>query len=277
MAGFGVGASDLPRRSLRDRIQATPERRELPIQRSWIRVDGRWIFTRRTEVAAPGSPVIVLVHGLGMSALSYVPLMKVLAPHAFVYAPDLPGFGRSDKPERALSIAQLAEALYGWLSVAGVEPDCYLGHSLGAQIVTELALSTPGSVPAEVAVGPTRDPAARTLAHQATRMAKDLPGEPFGLVPLAMRDYLSATPGRMLQTMRDAMRKPIRARRRRIQHPVLVIRGTRDPLVPRPWALELVRLMPRGELAEIAGAPHGTTFSHPGEVARLTLDFLDRL
>lgn len=269
-------------RPLRDRVQATSERRESPVQRSWVWADGRWVFTRRVTIAPGGDsgsgrvPVIVLVHGLGMSALTYVPLMKVLAPHAQVWAPDLPGFGRSDKPDHALSLAELAEALQHWVTAAGIQPDCYLGHSLGAQVVNQLALSRPGAVPAAISVGPTRDPAARTLAHQAWRMVRDLPGEPFGLVPLAVRDYLSATPARMVQTMRDAMTLPVHERMRRLTHPILVVRGTRDPVVPHDWVRELVDLLPRGELAEIEGAPHGATFSHPGEMARLILDFLWR-
>lgn len=275
MALVGVPTSELPGRSFRDRVQATPERAELPVQRSWVQIEGRWIFTRQVTIA--DAPTIVLVHGLGMSALTYVPLMKRLAPYARVLAPDLPGFGRSSKPERALPLADLAQSLQRWVEVVEIEPDCFLGHSLGAQIVTELALSFPGAVRAEVAVGPTRDPGARTLSHQAWRMVKNLPYEPLGIVPLAVRDYLSATPDRMLQTMRDAMRKPTRARRARLQHPVLMIRGTRDALVPEDWAQELVSRMPRGELAEIDGAPHGTPFSHPGEVARLTLDFVERV
>lgn len=265
-----------PRRGLRDRIQATSAAGEEPVRRQWVRVHGQWIFTRFVDEAGPGAPVIVLVHGLGMSALTYVPLMKALAPHAQVWAPDLPGFGRSSKPDQALGLDGLADALRGWVDELGVEPDCYLGHSLGAQIISELALTEPGRVPRAVSVGPTRDPAARTLAHQAWRMVKDLPGEPFALMPLAVRDYLSATPGRMLQTMRDAMATPVRSRKVRLRHPVLVVRGTKDPVVPTEWARELVDLLPRGELVEIDGAPHGATFSHPEEVARVALDFIDR-
>ncbi|WP_292510847.1 alpha/beta fold hydrolase, partial [Methylobacterium sp.] len=50
---------------------------------------------------------VILVHGLGMSSRYMIPLARHLAPHFRVYAPDLPGFGLSDKPHRALTVREL--------------------------------------------------------------------------------------------------------------------------------------------------------------------------
>lgn len=237
-------------------------------------VDGLDVFTRRIDVAGPGAPVIVLVHGLGMSGLTFVPLLRELAPHAQAWAPDLPGFGASDKPAHALQLEELAGALNGWLDQTGLEPDCFVGHSLGAQIVAQLALDHPGVVRRAVLVSPTRDPEARTLAAQAWRMAKDVRGEPWALARLAVRDYITATPARMLRTMRDAMDTRVRERARSLDFPVLVVRGERDPVVPVRWSEELVGLLPQGSLAQIEGAPHGSTFTHAAQVAALVLDFV---
>jgi 2-hydroxy-6-oxonona-2,4-dienedioate hydrolase len=43
-------------------------------------------------------PPVVLVHGYGMSSRYMAPLAEALACDFQVYAPDLPGFGRSDGP-----------------------------------------------------------------------------------------------------------------------------------------------------------------------------------
>jgi 2-hydroxy-6-oxonona-2,4-dienedioate hydrolase len=45
-------------------------------------------------------PPVVLVHGLVVSSRYMVPLAEVLARWFDVYAPDLAGFGRSEKPSR---------------------------------------------------------------------------------------------------------------------------------------------------------------------------------
>lgn len=51
--------------------------------------------------------------------------------------------------------------------------------------------------------------------------------------------------------------------------PVLVGRGGRSRPHQRRAARELAATLPRGELAEVAGADHGAHLSHPGEVAGL--------
>jgi predicted TIM-barrel fold metal-dependent hydrolase len=56
-------------------------------------------------------PPIVLVHGLAVSSLYFVPLARRLTRRYAVLAPDLPGYGRSATPPRPLGIAELADAL----------------------------------------------------------------------------------------------------------------------------------------------------------------------
>lgn len=267
----------------RERLQTTSEASEHPVTRSWVHAGDHRIFTRRAcggeaTGGETADPVIVLVHGLGMSGLTFVPLMQRFAGRAQVWAPDLPGFGRSTAggatAQRALELDELAEALAAWMGAADVRADCLVGHSLGAQIVAQLALTRPELVPRAVLVGPTRDPRVGSLLHQGLRMLKDLPREPFALARLAIRDYLSATPGRMVRTMHDAMDTRVRERARALDLPVLVIRGEHDPIVPADWAVQLRDLLPQGSLIEIPGAPHGSTYTHPGEVAELTLAFI---
>ncbi len=229
------------------------------------------IFTRRAQVSPAGAPVVVLVHGLGMSGLTFAPLIRELAPDAEVWAPDLPGFGRSSRPHHALDLGELAECLAEWLERTGIRPDAFVGHSLGAQVVAQLELQRPGTVPAAVFVGPTRDPQARTVLHQTWRLARDATREPWALVPLAARDYLTATPARMVRTMRSAMDTRGLERARALDLPVLVIRGERDVVAPEQWGQDLVAALPQGELAQVPGAAHATTFSHPVEVAALVI------
>ena len=54
---------------------------------------------------------MVLVHGLVVSSHYMVPTLKRLAAYHLVYAPDLPGFGESEKPRRILDVTGLSDSL----------------------------------------------------------------------------------------------------------------------------------------------------------------------
>src|SRR5213593_2730802 len=82
-----------------------------PVESRWLEVFGLGIHTR---VGGQGAPV-VLVHGYGVSGRYMLPLARSLAPFVSVFAPDLPGYGRSQRPPSPLGVADLAAALAGWL------------------------------------------------------------------------------------------------------------------------------------------------------------------
>lgn len=65
---------------------------------------------------------IVFVHGLGVSGRYLVPTARLLLGDARVHVPDLPGFGLSGGPRRALDIHALAGALGAWLAAARLLP-----------------------------------------------------------------------------------------------------------------------------------------------------------
>jgi 2-hydroxy-6-oxonona-2,4-dienedioate hydrolase len=72
-----------------------------PLERRWDDVEGTTIHSRVSTCGGPtGVPPIVLIHGLVISSLYMVPTARRLAPNFRVLAPDLPGFGGSDKPRR---------------------------------------------------------------------------------------------------------------------------------------------------------------------------------
>ena len=61
-------------------------------------VDGRTIFYR--EAGAPGAPKLLLLHGFPSASHMFRDLIPLLADRFHIVAPDLPGFGKSDAPER---------------------------------------------------------------------------------------------------------------------------------------------------------------------------------
>ena len=249
------------------------ERRRLTS--AWIAVDGRrWHVRVSAGPAPPGAPPIVLVHGLGVSGRYLVPTGERLSVDHPVYAPDLPGFGRTAGPHRALGVGGLADALAAWTRAAGLERPVMLGNSLGCQVIVDLAVRYPERLRAAVLVGPTTDPRARSLLRQFGRLLLDVPREPPRLIPLQARDYLAAGPVRVLQTARSMVRDPITAKLPLVRQPTLIVRGERDPIVPQRWAEEATRLLPHGRLVVVSGAAHAVNYGAPDALAAAVRDFL---
>jgi 2-hydroxy-6-oxonona-2,4-dienedioate hydrolase len=227
-----------------------------------------------TGLAPPGAPPAVLVHGVGVSSRYMVPTARELAGFVPTYAPDLPGFGRSAKLRRPLTLPQLAEALSEWIVAVGLRRPTLIGNSFGCQIIAELAVRWPERLGRAVLQGPTVDPAARTWPGQILRWLRNAPHERTSMAPLILLDYWDAGLRRVVTTFNEALRDPIEQKLPLVRAPTLVVRGERDHIVPRAWAEEVVRLLPNGRLATIPGAAHTLNYAAPQPFVRAIVPFL---
>lgn len=194
------------------------------------------------------------------------PLMRALAPDFDVHAIDLPGFGSSSRPRRTLNERELAGVVRAWMTEARIDKPVVLGHSFGAQVVVEVAVADDGAARAVVLVGATVDRCARGAARQLWRLMKDVPREPPALPFVLAEAYLRSVT-RLAGTFRAARRHAMEDSLPHVTVPALVVRGSRDPLVPSQWAEEMTRLLPAGRLCTIPGGAHAVNYSHPREVA----------
>lgn len=220
-------------------------------------------------------PAVVLVHGLGVSSRYMSALLRELAPFYRVFAVDLPGFGRSERPSRPLGLVELAEALAGWMRATGLRSATLVGNSYGCQIAVELAARRPRLVERLVLIGPTIDPARRTRRQLVMRLLVDAVREPLSLLLLAVLEYLRCGPRVMLKTLADAVAHPLEARLPLVVAPALVVRGMRDPLVSAPWAERVASQLPAGRLAVVPGVAHAAHYAAPRAVARIVRRFVD--
>jgi 2-hydroxy-6-oxonona-2,4-dienedioate hydrolase len=228
-----------------------------------------------TNGAPPSSPSIVLVHGLGVSSRYMMPTALRLYTHARIFAPDLPGFGLSRRPLRALSIPELADALAAWMQANGLERSILVGNSLGAQIIVDFAVRYPERVAQTVLIAPTIDPRARKLVRQLARLLLDALREPLRLLPIAITDYMRAGLARGLRTLRHALVDRIEDKLPLMRAKTLVVRGERDPIVPQDWMEDASRLLPDARLVVIARAAHAVNYNAPDALVREVLQFLN--
>jgi pimeloyl-ACP methyl ester carboxylesterase len=247
---------------------------KVPLRDLWIRVDGLRIYARASFAPDLSLLPVVLVHGYGMSSRYMVPIAKRLAAEGTVYAPDLPGHGRSEDPARTLSMSELADFLCAWMDAAAIEKAAFLGNSMGCQILAELAFRHPRRVDRLILVSPTVDPAARTFRRQLPRFLKTATAERASIVLVLGRDFLRTGLRRLRCEMVIAFEDRIEQKLPLISVPVLVIRGERDAIVPQAWAEEVARRLRAGELRVIPGKGHALNYSAADELMRIIQPFL---
>jgi len=92
-------------------------------------------------------PPLVLVHGLGSSAaVEFYYNLEPLAAHHRVFAIDLPGFGRSEKPVLEYTIDLFVRAVSDLMACEGIERAAVMGVSMGGRVALGLALDSPEKV-----------------------------------------------------------------------------------------------------------------------------------
>ena len=215
----------------------------------------------------PAGGTVVCVHGLGCSHRYFRPVASALADDALVVAPDLPGFGRTNGPARALDVRGLSTALAAWLRATGNGGSVFLANSLGCQIVVDLATHSPELLGPVVLAGPTMDRRARSAPQQIGRLCGDQWKEPLALWGVLAYDYLVCGPRRFAQTFAYSLADPIETKLHHVRVPAIVVRGERDSIVPRAWAREVAEGLPHGRLVEVPKAPHALNWAAPRELA----------
>ncbi|MBD7917724.1 alpha/beta fold hydrolase [Cellulomonas sp. Sa3CUA2] len=240
------------------------------------RIDGLVLRARtlRDTTDAPSDDVradTVLVHGLGASSASFEPLARHLARAGTVHLLDLPGFGRLPRPRHRLEVEELAAVVAGWLQRTGVERPVLVGHSMGAQVVAEVAAAAPASVSGVVLVGPTTDLEGRSAVRQMLRLARSSVHESTAARAVLLRSYVECGPRWYVSELRAMLGHRVEERLGEVRAPLLVVRGEHDRVTPAPWAALLADAAPYGRAATVPGAGHAVMYDRAREVADLVL------
>ena len=98
--------------------------------------------------------VILLIHGLGTSAKSWMKNIPSLSKDFRVIAIDLPGYGKSDKGNYKYSMSWYATVLTEFLDELNIEKATFVGHSMGGQISIVTSLNYPNKVDKLVLISP---------------------------------------------------------------------------------------------------------------------------
>ena len=219
-------------------------------------------------------PPLLLLHGLGCSGAYFDRLLPHLVPHFTVYVPDLPGHGRSAKPaDRMYQLRELTDWVAALIQQLGLAPLAVVGHSLGGGVAVDLGARYGGLLEHLVLLAPTGVPEMPPLPSQLPLLLVDGMREPLSLLPRIMPAYLRAGPRRILRLAIDQQRYAARQYLHKVKTPMLVLRGARDPIVPRSAVDDLQQECGDAEIHEVPGAAHALQFSHPALVAAAIVEF----
>src|SRR5215467_10763146 len=115
----------------------------------FAKVDGIKIFYR--EAGSKTAPTILLLHGFPTSSHMFRNLIPLLADRYHVVAPDLPGFGFSDVPDRKrfrYTFENLSTTIGDFAQTIGLNRYAIYVFDYGAPVGFRLALAHPERITA---------------------------------------------------------------------------------------------------------------------------------
>ncbi|CAN5118883.1 alpha/beta hydrolase [soil metagenome] len=209
----------------------------------------------------------VMVHGIGVSSRYFHPIAVELARLGTVWLVDLPGYGSAPDPRREVTIGDHATLLGRFLAEADLRNPVIVGHSMGSQVVSRLAVDFPDVADRIVLMSPTMRPDLSTAPRAVARLVIDGLREPWAVRWVAVGDYLFRCGLPYLARQLPHMfADRIEDRLAELTARTLVLVGDRDPIVGVEWARELAACVPGSTFGVVTG-PHAIMYTDPVGVA----------
>ena len=244
---------------------------------------------------------LMLIHGSGPGVTAWANwrlVMPELARQRRVIAPDMLGFGYSERPANPDYQRDVwVEHAIGVLDALGIEQADLVGNSFGGGIALALAIRYPHRVRRLVLMGsvgvsfPITDGLDRVWGYepsfQTMRSLMDTFAYDRALVTdelAELRYQASIRPGfqesfaQMFPAPRQRWVDGLASNEadiRAVQHETLVIHGREDQVIPLQASLQLAQLIPNAQLHVYGHCGHWTQIEHAGRFARLVEDFLN--
>ena len=229
------------------------------------------------HVSTLGSgPCVVVLHR-STGRVGFEAFLESLAEHFTVVAPDLPGFGLSERPDWARAPRDLSLLLLRGLDRLTDEPLHLVGTGFGGWVAAEMVVMDPQRFSALTLVGPA-GLKPRTgeildqmmLEHQEYMRVCFSGHEAFekyfadGVSPAFKESWDFGREMTARVTWRPWMFS------RQLPHtlveftaPALILRGAEDHVIPADCAVRYAELLPAAELRELAGVGHVVELESP--------------
>jgi pimeloyl-ACP methyl ester carboxylesterase len=241
-------------------------------------------LTVRMQESGTGPPLWIIHHSTG-NPLGWIPLYEQLAQRFTVTVPDLPGYGRSDRPDWAREPRDLAVVMLRLLDRLDVEAPLLVGFGFGGFIAAELATMAPRRLSGLVLVGAAgvRPPEGEIMdqmliGHDAYVRAGHADDASFasayGSEDEIDADVKDVWDFSRIMTARVTWNPYMHSRRlphllQEITTPTLVVWGEHDRVIPRSAGELYAARIPGARLEVVADAGHHVDVEQPAALAEL--------
>ena len=192
---------------------------------------------------------MVLIHGGASDSRDWIETMTSLSSQFSLYAPDLIGYGHSEKLENGYYLTEFADFLGGFIEKLKLDRPALVGHSLGGRFCLDVAVKYPERVGKLVLIDTTGLGRMSLFGHalqlffwglrKATRQPQPYP------------NFLLKKGEKFDRSYDEDLR--------RLKVPTLIVWKQRDPYLPASIARKAGRLIPDSRLVLVEGyghAPH---------------------
>jgi pimeloyl-ACP methyl ester carboxylesterase len=213
---------------------------------------------------AGAGPAVVLVHGGASDRRDWLGTLAALAGRFTCYAPDLVGFGETERRPDGYYLTEFITFLEQFIETLGLGRPSLVGHSFGGRLVLGVAVGRPDLVDKLVLV-------------DAAGLGKT---SKLGLVLVAAYDRLHRLLHRpsphpdFLAHEDDDPDWACVGDLPKVNAPTLIVWKRRDPYLPLANAVQAARLIPRAKLQIVPGTGHAPHKSDTDAFNRLVGDFL---
>ena len=238
---------------------------------------------------------VLLVHGLGASAERWARVIPLLSKKYHVIAPDLLGFGYSDKPSTDYTAEFFSKFIFDFLETLGINKTGMIGSSLGGQIIAKCAITQNKVIEKIVLVSPSGFMNHSTPALDAYMLAALYPSQDGAKTAFQMM----AGPGKevdaktidgfvqrmILPNAKMAFMSTVLGLRNSvslgerlvsIEVPTLIIWGKHDSLIPIRYSKDFVSSIRNCQFVEMEDCGHVPFVDDPQKFSEIVLNFLSQ-
>lgn len=254
-------------------------------------VDGSRLLDRKVRLAyrewgpasaAAAAPVVLLLHGSPGSSRDFTRLAPPLAERFRLIAPDLPGFGASERDVPDYSVAAHARYARQLLDALGIERAHVLGYSMGGGVLLEMADQEPARVLSATMLSALGVEELELLGNHTINHALHKAQLAFFWALEEATPHFGLFDGWMLsrtyaRNFSDTDQRRLRPILERFTAPMLVVHAEDDVLIPLAAARETARLVPQSELVTLPSGNHMMVFAGSAELVAPIEHFLGRV
>lgn len=250
-----------------------------------------WGYKTRYLEEGNSKKTVILVHGLGGSAYRWLKVIPLLSTKYRVIAPDMIGFGYSDKPSTDYTIEFFSKFLSSFIDSLDINKTTLIGTSLGGQIVAECS-GNDDAIEKLVLVSPSGAMKHSTPTLDAYMMAALYPNHTSARIAFEMMSHAGVVDDFTVSDFVKRMSEPnaklafissvlsvknsqIHDSLRKIRIPTLLVWGKEDKMIPIEYAKEFVESIGNCKFLELKGIGHVPHIEHPEMFSDSVLEFLD--